>query len=285
MAVEIKLLSRADISQYIKLLRLGFDEELGQRGTNIAGIGRMARVLLSCGRLPLRLIKAVTGRGLFVLTAKDGSRVAGVLTVLEKKVPALIGIYVLEAYRGQGIALRLVQDALLRLKRHGYSQVHVSVIDHAGQLLAERGGFVAYDHIDLFERSLPAHMCARDGASAQYVRKVSLPRHPFDLGPFNLFTGVRIRRVVVHSGKETTFAGLLIALPHQTMGEIQPLILLPGHEETLCALLDVGYECFFHHGRKSISVALHDETASLASILTREGFVKRRSWVQLRLDI
>ncbi len=285
MPVEIKTLSRRDVDQYMDLLRAGFGEELSQRGTDIAHVGRMARVMLSCGGLPLRLIKTATGRGLFVLAAKDGSRVAGVLTVLEGRVPDLIGVYVLKAYRGQRIALRLVQEALLRLKRRGYSQVHVSVIDHTAQLLAQRGGFVPYDHIDLYERSLPARIFVPDAMFARRVRKVSLQRHPYDLGPLNLFTGVRVRRIIVYSGKEATFAGMLIALPHQSMGEIHPQVLVPGREDTFCALLNAGCEWFLQIGRTSTSVSLHDDTTSLTSILMREGFVKRRSWVELKIDL
>ncbi len=285
MPVEIKTLSKRDVDQYMELLRLGFGEELAQRGTDVARVERMTRVLLSCGGLPLRLIKAITGRGLFVLAAKDGPHVAGVLTVAEGKTPGLIGVYVREAYRGQGIALNLVQAALLRLKRRGYSQVHVSVIDHTAQLLAQRGGFVPCDHTDLYERSLPARTFVPDGLFARRVRKVSLQRHPYDLGPLNLVTGVRVRRIVVHSGEEATVAGMLIALPHQSMGEIQPQVLVPGREDTFRALLDAGCEWFSQLGRASIAVSLHDDTASLASILTGEGFVKRRSWVELKLDL
>jgi hypothetical protein len=79
--------------------------------------------------------------------------------------------------------------------------------------------------------------------------------------------------------------GMLIALPHQTVGEIQVRIIVPGREETFSALLKAGYEWFSHLGRSSISVPLHDDTASLVAILTKEGFVKRHSWVQLKCDL
>ncbi|MEA3239266.1 MAG: GNAT family N-acetyltransferase [Candidatus Bipolaricaulota bacterium] len=285
MAVEIKLLSGADIDQYIKLLQLGFDEELGQRGTDITRMGRMTRVMLSCGGLPLRLIKAVTGRGLFVLAAKDGTRVVGILTVLEKKDPILIGAYVLEGYRRSGVALDLVQEALLRLERQGYSRVQGAVIDHTAQLLLERAGFILYDHIDLYQRSLPTGVSSPAGVLAQRARRVNLPRHPYDLGPLNLFTGVRVRNMVVISEGEKTIVATLIALPHQTMAEIQPKLLAREREDTFCALLNAADEWLSKLGRTIVTVSLHDETASLASILTREGFVKRHSWVEMSIDL
>ena len=285
MAVEIKLLSGADIDQYIKLLSLGFDEELGQRGTDIAHIGRMARVMLCCGSLPLRSIELLTGRGLFALVARDGSRVVGILTVLKRKVPILIGAYILEGYRRRGVALSLVQEALLRLERQGYIEVWGSVFDRTAQLLVERAGFVPYDHIHLYQRSLPTGVSAPDGTLARRAQRGNLPRHPFDLGPLNLLTGVRVRNMAVYSESEKTIAGTLIALPHQAMAEIQPRHLILGREDAFCALLSFADKWFSKLGRSIIAVSLHDDTASLADVLTREGFVKRHSWVQMRIDL
>lgn len=285
MSVEIKTLSKTDTGQYIDLLRAGFGEELGQRGTDIARVGRIARIMLSCGGLPMRLIKGITGHSLFVLVAKDGASVVGALTVLEEKIPSLIGVYVIEEYRGQGIAIRLVQEALHRLQASGYTQAHVSVIDHTAQLLAQRGGFVAYDHIELYERSLPVHISNIEGASIHRTRKISLPRHAYDLGLLNIVTGVHVRRLVVRYGKEPTMAGMLIALPHQSVGEIQPRILVPGREETFRTLLDAGCQWFEQLGRKLVAVPLCADTIQLSSILGEEGFVKRRSWVEMRIDL
>ena len=285
MPVEISTLSRRDVDQYIELLRSGFGEELGQRGTNIARTAHMVKALVSCGGIPLRLIKAVTGHSLFILAAKDGSRVVGALGVLEARIPSLIGIYVTSEYRGQGIAIELVQEALRRLKKQGYKEAHVSVIDHTAQLLAQRGGFVPYDHTDLYEHSLPANISIPDGAFVKGVRRLSLPRHAYDLGPLNHITGVHVRRLVAHLGKQQTLAAMLIALPHQIVGEIQPVIIIPGREDVFPALLDAGYKWFSHLGRTLVSVSLHDDTASLADILTSEGFVRRRSWVELRIDL
>ena len=286
MPVEIKTLSSRDVDQYMDLLRAGFGEELGKRGTNISGIGRMASLMLCCNSLPLRLIELSTGRGLFALVAKDGPRVVGILTVLKKKVSILIGAYVLKAYRRSGVALDLVQEALLRLERQGYAEVQGSVFDHTAQLLLERAGFVSYDHIDLYQRSLPIGISSpAAGESAQRVQRIDLPRHPFDLGILNIFTGVRVRNMVVHSGGEETIAGTFIALPHQTMAEIEPRHLILGREDTFCALLSYADEWFSKLGRSIISVSLHDDTASLASVLTTEGFMKRHSWVQMRIEL
>ena len=285
MPVEITPLTARDVDQYVELLRAGFGEELGQRGTNIARVGRMARVMSSFGGLPLRLIKVTTGRGLYNLVAKDGSRVVGVLTVIEGREPILIGAYIIEEYRRQGVALGLIREALRRLKKHGYSHVQGSVYNHTAQLLVERVGFVPCDHMDLYQRSLPKRVSVTSVASARRVRRVNLARYPYDLGLLNLLTGVHICRISINSGDEETMEGMLIALPHQTVGEIQVRIIVPGREETFSALLKAGYEWFSHLGRSSISVPLHDGTASLATILTKEGFVKRHSWVQMTCDL
>jgi len=285
MSDEITTLSKKDLDQYMDLLRAGFGEELGKRGTNISGIGRMAGLMLCCNSLPLRLIELLTGRGLFALVAKDGPRVVGILTVLRKKVSILIGAYVLKAYRRSGVALGLVQEAVLRLERQGYAEVQGAVFDHSAQLLLERAGFAPYDHIDLYQRSLPTGISSPGGESAQRAQRIGLPRHPFDLGILNIFTGVRVRNMVVHSGGEETIAGTLIALPHQTMAEIQPRHLILGREDTFCALLSCADEWFSQLGRSIISVSLHDDTASLASVLTTEGFMKRHSWVKMRIEL
>jgi len=69
MPVEIVPLSRRDIGRYVELLGLGFGEELGHRGTDFARVGRAVHMLLSYGRLPMRLVKLLTGWDLFVLAA------------------------------------------------------------------------------------------------------------------------------------------------------------------------------------------------------------------------
>jgi len=285
MSIEITTLCKRDLDQYMDLLRAGFGEELAKRGTNVSGIGRMASVLLCCGSLPLRLIELLTHRGLFALLAKDGPRVVGMLTVIKKRIPILIGAYVLEGYRRSGVALGLLQEALARLEKQGYSCVQGAVIDHTAQLLVERAGFVPYDHIDLYQRSLPTGVSSPAGAVAQRARRGSLPRHPFDLGPLNLLTGVRVRNMVVISEGEETIAGTLIALPHQTMAEIQPKLLVREREDTLRALLSAADEWFSSLGRTIVSVSLHDDTSSLADILKMEGFVNRHSWVEMRIDL
>ena len=285
MSIEITTLSKQDLDQYMDLVRAGFGAELGKRGTNISGIGRMAALMLSCNSLPLRLIELLTGRGLFALVAKDGPRVVGILTVLKKKVPILIGAYVLEDYRRSGVALGLVQEALVRLEGQGYAEVQGAVFDHRAQLLVERAGFAPYDHIDLYQRSLPTGILAPAGAAVQRAHRGGLPRNPYDLGMLNIFTGVRVRNMVVHSGGEETIAGTLIALPHQTVAEVQPRCLTLGREDTFYALLSFADEWFSNLGRSMISVSLQDDTASLADLLTRAGFVKRHSWVKMRIEL
>ncbi len=285
MPVQITTLSKTDVDQYLGLLRLGFGDELGLRGTNIARLGTTARVMLSLGRLPMRLIKALSSSGLFVLVAKDIDRVVGILTVLEARIPALIGVYVIKEYRAQGIAFDLVQEALRLLKEHGYSKVRVSVTEEGGKLLAQRAGLAIYDHTDLYEHSLPTGIRVPQGLSVRRAGKQGLRRHPFDLGPFNMFTGVRVRRMVVESQDAKTVAAMLIALPHQSVAEIQPKLLLPGREETFCALINAADNWFSKLGRTVMSISLRDNERSLAGILEENGFVKRQSWANLEREL
>jgi len=285
MPVEITTLTKTDLESYIELVRVGFGAELAERGTNIAGVARLARVLLACRSLPLRTIELLTHRGLFILLAKDGERAVGMLTVLKKRVPILIGAYVREEYRRSGVALALINEALSRLKRLGYLRVHGAVFDHTAQLLVERAGFVPYDHIDLYQRSLPLGTRHFSDGSVQRVRRVDIPRHPYDLGPINALIGVHIRRLVVRSGEREALAAMLIALPHQRVGEVQLRIIPPASEGALHALLGAADGWFTRLGRTRISVSLHDDTQALASILVEEGFVKRHSWVEMAVDL
>jgi GNAT superfamily N-acetyltransferase len=285
MPVEITTLTKTDLESYIELVRVGFGAELAERGTNIAGVARLARVLLACRSLPLRTIELLTHRGLFVLLAKDGERAVGMLTVLKKRVPILIGAYVREEYRRSGVALALINEALSRLKRLGYLRVHGAVFDHTAQLLVERAGFAPYDHIDLYQRSLPLGTRHFSDGSVQRARRVDIPRHPYDLGPINLLIGVHIRRLVVRSGEREALAAMLIALPHQRVGEVQLRIIPPASEGALHALLGAADGWFTRLGRTRISVSLHDDTQALASILVEEGFVKRHSWVEMAVDL
>jgi GNAT superfamily N-acetyltransferase len=285
MPVQITMLSKTDVDQYLDLLRLGFGDELGLRGTNIFSLGTTARVMLSMGGLPMRAIKAISGSSLFVLVAKDGDRVVGILTVLEGRIPALIGVYVIRQYRAQKIAFDLVEEALRLLREHGYSKACVCVIHDAGKLLAQRAGFAVYDHTDLYEHSRPTGISTPQGLSVRTARKLDLPRHPFDLGPLNLFTGVRVNRMVVDSEDHETVAATLIALPKQSVGEIQPKLLVPGSEDTFCALLSAAEKWFSHLGRTVMSVSLRDHERSLAGMLEENGFVKRQSWVNLERDL
>lgn len=279
------MLSKTDVGQYLELLRLGFGGELGLRGTNISSLGTTVRLMLSMGGLPMRLIKAVSGSGMFVLVAKDMDRVVGILTVLEASIPVLIGVYVIKEYRAHGIAFDLVEQALSILRNHGYSKVRVSVTEEGGKLLAERAGLAIYDHTDLYEHSLPTGICASKGLSVRRIGKQGLRRHQLDLGPLNVFTGVRVRRLVVQSNTTRTVAAMLIALPHQSVAEIQPKLLLPGKEDTFCALLSAADRWFTRLGRTTISVSLRDNERSLADILENNGFVKRQSWTNLEREL
>lgn len=285
MPVKITTLTKTDLASYIELVRAGFGAELAARGTSIAGVARLARVLLSCRSLPLRTIELLTHRGLFVLLAKEGGRAVGMLTVLKKSVPILIGAYVREEYRRSGVALALIDEALSRLKGLGYLRVQGAVFDHTAQLLVERAGFVPYDHIDLYQRSLPLGTGYPADGSVQRVRRVDIPRHPYDLGPINALTGVRTRRLVVRPGQREALEAMLIALPHQRVGEVQLRIIPPASEGALHALLGAADGWFTKLGRTMISVSLHDDTQALASILIEEGFVKRHSWVQMAVDL
>ncbi len=285
MPVTIDTLTRSDVGQFIHLLTLGFEDELKERGTNIARLGWLLRLILTPRGIPIRTFTRITGHEGVILTAKDGGKVVGILAILGRDIPILSGVYVLPQTRGQGVAMALVQEALRRLKKRGHREVRVSTSDSSGRGLAEQAGFTPCDHTDLYQRLLPAHIASPIGVRVRQARRGDLSGHPYDIGFLTRLTGIRSRHLIAEDETGVGTAATLVALPHQTVGEVQPQVLRDDAVPTFAALLAVGCDWFTQLGRKEVSVPLHEATDSLTEIILRAGFVKRKSWVQLRIEL
>jgi len=285
MPVTIDALARQDVDQFIHLLMLGFEDELEERGTNVARLAWLLRLLLTPRGIPMRTLTRLTGHVGVILVAKNAGEVVGILAVLGRHIPSLSGVYVLPQTRGQGVAMALVEEALRRLKKRGHKEARVSVSDSSGRTLAERAGFTPCDHTDLYQRRLPVDVTVPPGVRVHKARKRVLFGHPYDIGFLTRLGGIRSRHIVAEDENGAATAATLVALPHQSIGEIQPQVLRADAVETFAAVLASGCDWLTRLGRKEVSLPIHEETASLADIIVKAGFVKRKSWVQLRIEL
>jgi GNAT superfamily N-acetyltransferase len=253
MAITIEPLTRREIDPFIHLLRSGFEEAISDRGTDFADLERLFSLILLGNGLPLRVLRRLTGHEAFVLIAKSEGRVIGSLQVVGHQSPSLIGIYVLPDFRGQRIALRLIEEALARLKAHGHRSARVGAIDEGAQHLAERAGFVPYAKIDLYRRSLPAEIASPPGVRIEYSRK-----------------------------RESTD---LITQPYQRVGEIRPRLLIPGREDAFLPCLAEGCKWLSRLTKEEVHLPLPPDAEGLADLALTTGFRKGRSWVHLAIDL
>jgi GNAT superfamily N-acetyltransferase len=285
MTITIETLKRREVHQFMHLLRLGFKGEIAQRGTDFKRLERFFSLLFLANGLPLRMIRWVSGHEAFVLAAKSEDRVVGSLTVVGRENPALTGVYVLPEFRGQGTALRLVEEALVRLKTHGHHKARVAAIDENAERLAQRAGFVPCARIDLYRRALPAEIPSPPGVRIEYSRRREPTDHPYDLRFLGRLIGFRSAGITAVSGKGEAVRCTLIAQPHQTIGEIRPQLIIPGEEGALLAALATGCDWLSHLGKKEVYLPLPSDVQGLADIAVTAGFWKDRSWTHLAIDL
>ncbi len=284
MPIVIESLRKAEIPQFITLLRLGFAEDLAERGADPHRLARILRVLLLANGTPLRALRRLTGHEADLLTAKSGDRLVACLAILGRTEPVLTGMYVLPEFRGQQIALSMVTEALDRLRAHGHRRVTVLATDETAQRLAERAGFVPCDRTDLYQRRLPAQIPHPEGFKVQR-RRHDLSGHPYDLGPLRRLSGVRSLQLIVSEGRQDAVACTLTALPNQRMGEIRPRLLSPGREEALLAGLAAGCEWIARLKREEVYLPLSADQAGFTPIARAAGFEASRSWMHLERDL
>jgi GNAT superfamily N-acetyltransferase len=285
MAITIEPLTRREIDPFIHLLRSGFEEEISDRGADFADLERLLSLLLLGNGLPLRAIRRLTGHEAFVLIAKEAGRVVGSLQIVGHQSPSLIGIYVLPDFRGQRIALRLIEEALVRLKAHGHRSARVGAIDEVAQHLAKRAGFVPYEKIDLYRRSLPAKIASPPGVRIEYSRKRKSTDHPYDIRFLRRVIGFHTARITAVDGARGVLSCTLITQPYQRVGEIRPRLLIPGREDAFLPCLAEGCKWLSRLKKEEVYLPLPSDAEGLADLALTAGFRKDRSWVHLAIDL
>ena len=285
MAITIEPLTRREINPFMHLLRAGFEEEFSDRGTDFADMERLLSLILLGNGLPLRAIRRLTGHEAFVLIAKSEGRVVGSLQIVGHQSPSLIGIYVLPDFRGQRVALRLIEEALVRLKAHGYRSARVGAIDEVAQHLAERAGFVPYEKIDLYRRPLPVEIAPSPRVRIEYSRKHEPTDHPYDIRFLRRVIGFRATRITAVDGTRGVLSCTLITQPYQRVGEIRPRLLIPGREDAFLPCLAAGCKWLSRLKKEEVHLPLPSDEAGLANLALTAGFRKDRSWVHLAIDL
>ena len=285
MAITIGPLTRREIDPFMHLLRSGFEEEISNRGTDFADLKRLFSLILLGNGLPLRVIRHLTGHEVFVLIARSEGRVVGCLQVVGRQTPVLIGIYVLPDFRRQRIGLRLIEEALVRLKAHGHQSARGAAFDEKAQHLVEKVGFVPYKKIDLYRRSLPAEIASPPGVRIEYSRKRESTDHPYDIRFLRRMIGFRAARITAVDGAREVLSCTLITQPYQKVGEIRPQLLIPGREDAFLPCLAEGCKWLFLQKKEEVHLALLSEDEGLANLALKAGFRKDHSWVHLAIEL
>lgn len=285
MTLPIESLRRRDVAQFIDLLQRGFSDDLSARGTNPARLAWILRLLLVANGAPLRALRRLTGHTADLLVARSGDRLVACLAILGRTDPVLTGMYVLPGFRGQQLALSMVNEALDRLRARGQPRASVLATDETAQRLAERAGFVVCNRTDLYRRRLPARIPFPGRFTVQRHRRGDLSGNPYDLGPLRWLSRVRSAQLVVAEGEQDVLACTLTALPHQRTGELKPRLLVPQREEALLAALAAGSEWVAALKREEIYLPLSADQEAFAPIATSAGFEPIRSWVHLERDL
>ena len=285
MAITIGSLTRREIDPLIHLLRSGFEEEISNRGADFADLKRLFSLILLGNGLPLRAIRRLTGHEAFVLIAKSKGRAVGCLQVVGRQSPVLIGIYVLPDFRRQGIAFRLIEEALVRLKAHGHRSARAAAFDERAQHLVEKVGFVPYKKIDLYRRSLPAEIASPPGVCIEYSRKRESTDHPYDIRFLKRMIGFHAARITAVDGAREVLSCTLITQPYQKVGEIRPRLFVPGREDAFLPCLAEGCKWLYRLKKEEVHITLLSEDEGLANLALKAGFRKDHSWVHLAIDL
>jgi len=285
MTITIEPLTRRDIHPFMHLLRAGFEDEISDRGTDFADLERLLSLILLGNGLPLRAFRRLTGHEAFILIAKAEGRVVGSLQIVGHQSPSLIGIYVLPDFRGQRIALRLIEEALVRLKAHGHRSARVEAVAEGAQRLAKKAGFVPYAKIDLYRRSLPVEIAPSPGVRIEYSRKRESTDHPYDIRFLRRVIGFRATRITAVDGARGVFSCTLITQPYQRIGEIRPRLLIPGREDAFLPCLAEGCKWLSRLKKEEVHLPLPSGEEGLADLALTAGFRKDRSWVHLAIDL
>ena len=296
--VQISDLRRCDLPKFFELVRLGFERELSQRGTDFQGLERLLRVLLLAGGIPLRLLTRLTRSEAIVLTAKSDGQVVGCLAVLGHGEPFVIGASVLPAFRDQGIGLALIEEAVRHLRSRGHHRVRGAAISEGGQRIAERAGFVVCGERILYVLTLPREVPLPAGVTVRRARwrdrsignatdcrfEWDDPRRPYEAPVVRRLLGAHLRSITVLDSQGPALRCTLSTLKAQTIGEIRPQ-LAPESGRAFLGCLSEGSRWLSRLAKREAYLYLPPTETRLAGVALQAGFQRRHSWVQLAMDL
>ena len=292
MAVVIDTLTRKDVPQFIKFLRLGFGPELKELGTDLFRLEHVMEFLLLADGLPLKVIKRISGHEAFVLLARRGKEPVGCLTVVGRKGPGLTGAYVLPEFRGKGIGSRLIEEALSHLRQAGYKKVHASPLNAVAQHMIEKVGFTPDGYSVVYEHPLPLNITSPAETRIRRMHKNDLPSSKrvwhgrrYNVRFFGPVFGVHVRQLTVVNPNGAVLCGTLFAIERERVGEVHPTLLISGEERGLFALLKAGEKWFRQMGKELIDLSISADDEALATAALKAGFTKKRKWVHFSLDL
>ena len=291
MAITISSITRADVPRYIEFLRAGFGSELGELGTDLNRLERIISFLLLGNELPLRVIKWVSKHEAFVLLAHNGDKPIGCLTVVGRQ-PALTGAYVVPEFRGQGIALKLVNAAVARLREAGYRRVIASPLNIAAQRLIEKAGFTPVNRTVVYEHMLPLDLTPPSGVRIRRMRAADVSSHNrewhgrrYNVRGVGWLLGIHMRRLTAVTTRGAAVSARLFTIARERVGELHPILLVPGEGRALLGLLAIGERWFTRMGKEAVYVSLSPRDEELIALLRALGFAEKREWVEFGLDL
>lgn len=292
MAVVIDTLTRKDVSQFIKFLRLGFSPELKELGTDLFRLEHIIKFLLLWNGFPLKVIKRISGHEAFVLLARSENEPVGCLTVVGRKEPSLTGAYILPEFRGKGIASRLIEEALSRLRKAGYKKVRGSPSNAVAQHMIEKVGFTPESFSVVYEHLLPLNITSPAGICVRRMHRNDIPPSKkvwhgrrYKVRFFGRLLGIHVRKLTAVTSGGAVLCGTLFAIERERIGEVHPILLISGEERALFALLKAGEKWFHQMGKKSINLSISADNQALAATALKTGFTRKQKWVQFSLDL
>lgn len=293
MEITISDITRRDIPSYIEFLRAGFGGELGELGTDLDRFGRILRFLLLGGGTPLKLVKRITGHEAFALIARHGERPIGCLTVVGHGIPSLTGVYVISEFRGRGVASRLIEEAVERLRRAGYAEAHASPLNATAQHLVEKVGFTPYTFTTVYEHTLPLELPVESGFILRRTRRSDLIRaqqrkwrgRPYKLRFLGRPFGIRVRKLTVIGPDGPAACAVFFTMRKERVGEVRLFVLTPAEERALIPLLKEAEDWFRRLRKETIYLFIGEGNERFNALASELGFRIKRKWTYLTLDL
>lgn len=297
--LEIRGVRKGDVPRAAELLLMAFEDELSERGSDVARLKRLLYSLTSFGRLPLRLLHSLGVVAELWVACAEG-KVVGVLGQLGRRVPYMSGIAIDPAFRGRGIAQALFHRVFSDLARKGFPLVRGAVLSHnqAALNLCAKTGLVPYARTRLYVLPLPPARlpkaspgikvrCARardlrplwpKGLDGEGLRRLLSLEGGYEAWPFRLLGVWNVGLVAEREGELIGYLGVQ-ANRFQTAGTIRAPLLFA--EEAYPPLLGAALKELVRLGRKVAYIDLFEEQKGLSPLLQGLGARPDRAWVHL----